>query len=69
MSWHYRVRRREGPEKGKFIFDIVEMYNKPKGWTAEGMKPFGESKKELIWELETMLADAKKYPVLYDKEK
>jgi len=69
MSWHYRIRRREAPDKKEYIYDIVEYYKNPKGWTKDGMAPYGESKKELIHVLEMMLADAKKYPVLYDKEK
>ena len=65
MSWHYRIRKRK--IQGEWVFDIVEMYEKPKGWTKDGMRPVGESKKEIIHVLEMMLADAKKYPVLYDK--
>jgi hypothetical protein len=64
MSWHYRIRRRViGEEK---IFDIVEIYTTA-GYTINGITPMGNTKKELFKELEMMLADAKKYPVLYDK--
>jgi hypothetical protein len=44
------------------------MYEKPKGWTKDGMRPVGESKKEIIHVLEMMLADAKKYPILFDRD-
>jgi hypothetical protein len=66
MSWHYRIRKRKAPENKKYIFDIVEFYGK-RSWTVQGIKPYGDTKEELIQELERMLSDAKKYPVLYDK--
>jgi len=67
MSWHYRVRKRM--VNGEKLFDIVEMYTKPRGWTKDGMKPVGNSKKEIIRDLEMMLGDAKKYSVLDEGRK
>jgi len=67
MSWHYRIRKRI--IEWEAVFDIVEMYGGPnKMWTENGMRPFGNTRKELIRDLERMLADAKKYPVLYDRD-
>jgi hypothetical protein len=64
MSWHYQIRKRIIRDQS--VFDIVEKYDNPSGWTVEGMRPFGISKKELIRDLEMMLADAKRYKVLVD---
>lgn len=65
MSWHYQIRKRI--IDGQKVFDIVERYGKDM-WTVRGMNPTGESKAEVIRDAERMLADAKKYPVLYDKQ-
>ena len=66
MSWHYQIRKRG--DKGEEWFDIVECYDTPKGWTKDGMAPAGETAEGVIETLEMMLADAKQYPVLEDKE-
>ena len=62
MSWHYQVRKRT--DKGQDIFDIVEVYRQPAGWTEGSVHAQGETKDEVIHELEMMLADARQYPVL-----
>lgn len=36
-------------------------------WTADSACPQGETKEELLGDLERMMSDAKKYPVLEDK--
>jgi hypothetical protein len=61
MTWHYRVSKRKDPLTGKAYFGIVE-YFAPNGiWTEEHVKPFGNTRKELIQDLETMLSDAKRH--------
>jgi len=62
MSWHYQIRKRVIDKEE--VFDIVERYSNPDVWTVEGMKPVGDTKEEIIRDLEMMLADAKKYPVM-----
>lgn len=66
MSWHYRIRKRT--DKGQDWYDIVEYYTYPRGWTKESRAPGGETRAELISELEMMLADAKKYRTVVEKE-
>lgn len=66
MSWHYRVRRRKFLDK--WVYDIVEVYTNPKGWTDNSMAPRGDTRRGLIKDLERMLEDAKKYPTLTDRE-
>lgn len=65
MSWHYQIRKRVIDKEE--VFDIVERYSNPDGWTVEGMKPVGDTKEEIIRDIEMMLADAKKYPVMEEK--
>lgn len=64
MSWHYQVRKRL--VNSEAVFDIVEVYENPRGWTVDGMAPCGESYEAVIECLEHMLTDAKKYQVLED---
>ena len=66
MSWHYQIRQRI-IENQKW-YDIVEVYDGDVGHTIEGMKPEGESRKEVINVLEMMLADAHKYKILVDTD-
>lgn len=66
MAWHYQVRRRKCCDN--WVYDIVEVYTKPKGWTESSMIPRGNTRREVIMDLERMLEDAKKYPTLTDKE-
>tara|TARA_Y100000310_G_scaffold155934_1_gene155378 strand:+ start:2364 stop:2576 length:213 start_codon:yes stop_codon:yes gene_type:complete len=68
MTWNYRIRKRI--IKGKSWYDIVEFYNHgtKRSWTESGMKPEGETKKDVIWCLVMMLKDAKKYNAFTDKE-
>lgn len=64
MSWHYQIRKQI--TAGHTWFDIVEVYDNPRGWTENSIVPAGESPEGVIEALEHMLADAKKYPVLED---
>ncbi|MGL5936646.1 MAG: hypothetical protein ACRCZI_13615 [Cetobacterium sp.] len=60
--WHYQIKKTVG-EPNETFFEIVEVYTNPTGWT-DGIYPIGNTPEELIRELERMLADARKYPVL-----
>ena len=62
MSWHYQVRKYTA--NGQDIFDIVEVFTNPTGWTESSIHAQGETKDDVIHELEMMLADARKFPVL-----
>jgi hypothetical protein len=66
MGWHYRIRKRT--DKGQDWYDIVEYYERPKGWTKDSIAPGGETQEGVIECLEMMLADAKKYDILIEKE-
>ena len=65
MSWHYQARRRT--DKGQHWYDIVEVYQRA-GATIDGVKPGGETKAELVAELERMLADVQRYRTRVEKE-
>ena len=61
-TWNYRILRHNyGAEVG---YEIHEVYydddGNPQGWTENGKAPYGETPEDLIWCLETMLADARK---------
>lgn len=62
MGWHYQIRKR--CDTGVVWYDIVEVYERPRGWTVEGMRACGETVDEVIEDLERMLKDARAYPVL-----
>jgi len=64
MSWHYQVRRKKIGTKWEY--DIVEVYT-GNVHTERGISAIGNTKKELIQDLERMLADAKKYRTITDK--
>lgn len=66
MSWHYQARKRV--DKGQDYFDVVERYETPDGWTKDGMTPSGETLEELTQDLERMLTDVTRFPVLEDNE-
>jgi len=66
MSWHYQIRRRKSVDV--WVYDIVEVYTNPKGWTDNSVSPWGKTRRGIIQDLERMLADAKKRPTLTDKE-
>ena len=65
MSWHYQARRRT--LEGRYWYDIVEVYRRV-GATIDGVKPGGETKAELVAELERMLADVQRYRTRVEKE-
>lgn len=55
MSWRYGVmENRDG------IFQVHEIYDE-NSWTEDAVVPYGETKAELIRDLERMLKDAKRY--------
>lgn len=66
VMWSYRARKRT--DKGEVWYDVVEYYTDPRGWTRNGIAPGGETKEELILELEMILKDVKAHRVLIDKE-
>ena len=70
MTWNYRVISHPswdfGADEGAREYKIHEVYSDETGiigYSAEGMSPFGESKKELITDLSYM-AQAFEKPVL-----
>ena len=65
VSWHYQTRRRT--DKGQHWYEIIEVYQGA-GQTVDSVKPGGETKAELIADLEHMLADARKYRTLIERE-
>ncbi len=66
MSWHYQIRHRI--DKGQDLYDVVEVYESPLGWTKDSIAPVGETPGEVLDELSRMFADGAKYPVLEDIE-
>jgi hypothetical protein len=69
MSWHYQIRRKsvKGSTSTTPYYEIVEVYNRPYGYTEGPSSPLGESRRGLIRDLEMMLHDAKKYRTLIVK--
>lgn len=67
--WHYRPCRRKDLD-GSYYYVVVEYYKVGRGtkpmWTELGCSPMGNSRKELIRDLEMMLADCKKRRTLDD---
>jgi hypothetical protein len=66
MSWHYQVRRRS--YRDEFLYDIVENFGKPFGYTHDSVAPLAESKAGLIKALKAMIRDAERYRVIREKE-
>lgn len=62
---HYQIQEYECA--GSKYYQIVEIYSYG-ARTENGIMPIGETPEELIQELERILKDAKKYPVLPHKE-
>lgn len=60
MSWHYQIQQFE--DKGQDYYMMVEVYTNG-ARSLDGI-PMGETPQELIDDLQRMLDDAKKYPVL-----
>lgn len=67
MSWHYQMRSR--PSGNKLVYDIVESYGEPFGYTVESIAPISESRGGLIQVLEMMLHDARKYRTIAEKKR
>ena len=65
MSWHYQARRRT--DKGQHWYEVIEVYSDV-GQTECSVKPGGETRAELIADLEQMLADVKRYRTIVEKE-
>lgn len=77
MTWNYRIVkcRTKSPIKGRKddiwcgIFEVFyDDKGRPETRTADPIDVTGESGKEVVKVLEMMLADAKKYKVLSDKQ-
>jgi hypothetical protein len=66
MSWHYQARKRSN--KGETWYEIVEMYEDPRGWTVNAIPPTGESVDELLIVLQQMMNDVREYPVLDESQ-
>lgn len=67
MSWHYQIRSQ--PSGDGTVYDIVEVYTRPFGYTVTGVAPVADSRGGLIKTLELMLRDAKKYRTITEKER
>ena len=63
--WHYQARRRT--DHGEQYYEVIEVYREH-GQTEDSVKPCGETKAELIADLERMLADVKRYRTIVEKE-
>ena len=61
MGWHYAARRSTDAH-GYVWWDVVESYSEPFGYTVEGMRPGGETREELVAELQRMLDDLRSFP-------
>jgi hypothetical protein len=73
MSWNYRIIRRHGEtfSKEDEYYVLTEVFYNKDGsvWMFSDKKDvIASSPKEIIDTLERMLADAKKYPELYEKD-
>lgn len=70
MTWNYRVIKYDTNKD--IVYRVHEVFydkNKNiKGFTKEAVFPQGESLEELISDLQLMINDAKKHPVLSLKE-
>jgi hypothetical protein len=65
--WNHRVIRRVDPDPREEYCQIHEVYYEEdgsiRGWTENAVRPFGESRQDLVWEIEHYLIALKK-PVL-----
>lgn len=70
MTWNYRILKHDKGKKA--YYQIHEVYydnrRRIEAITEDPVRPFGQSKKELIATLRMMLKDAERMPVLsYEK--
>ena len=65
MSWHYQARCRT--YKGRPYYEVIEVYKRI-GPIVDAVTPGGETKAELVAELERMLADVQRYRTRVEKE-
>ena len=73
MTWNYRIIRRHGEtfSKEDEYYVLTEVFYKESGEVmafSDKENIIASSPKEIIDILEMMLADAKKYPELYEKD-
>lgn len=61
MSWHYQIQQFE--DTGQDYYMVVEVYTHG-ARSLDGIRPMGETPQELINDLQRMLDDVRKYPVL-----
>ena len=62
---HYQARRRT--RDGQHCYDVIQVYQKY-GRSVDGVLAGGETKAELIADLERMLADVKRYRTIVEQE-
>ena len=64
-SWHYAIIKHDSSKNKKLhYYAIHEVYRNPLMYSEKESAPYGETREEIIKDLENMLHDAKKYPVL-----
>ena len=73
MTWNYRIIRRHGEtfSKEDEYYVLTEVFYKESGEVmafSDKENIIASSPKEIVEILKTMLADAKKYPELYEKD-
>ena len=64
--WHYQIRRKGIGNKR--VYEIVEVYSRPFGYTDGPIHPVGDTRRSLIRDLEMMLHDAKRHKTLIVNE-
>ena len=67
MSWYYRMRKRvEDPlaDTKRFVYDIVEYYDRLGAWTSQGVGPSGDTPDELYKDLHRMHESISNQPIL-----
>ncbi len=71
MSWNYRIIKKRDKELKEDMYFLAEVFYEHDGSLrgySEEASVWGSSKDEIIEVLNMMLKDAKKYPVLNEKE-
>lgn len=71
MSWNYRIIKKRDKELKEDMYFLAEVFYEHDGSLrgySEEASVWGSNKDEIIEVLNMMLKDAKKYPVLNEKE-
>lgn len=66
MSWHYQIRQRT--DRGKTWYDIVEVYESPRGWTYDGIAHTSDTLEGMMRALQNMNDDIRTYKFLIKQE-